>query len=79
MSGKATKVEILRNEAQSQVEYSEKTSCFELKLHVQDLPTFARLDAPGHLDYFSYPQHGQKCVKKVLEAFEVKKFTQSST
>ena len=32
MSGKATKVDILKNEAQSKVEYSEKTSCFELKV-----------------------------------------------
>ena len=32
MSGKAKKVEILRNEAQIRLEYSNKTSCFELGL-----------------------------------------------
>ena len=37
ISGKATKGEILENEAQSQVEYSEseKTSCFEVKSFFQ--------------------------------------------
>ena len=29
MSGKVTRVEILKNEAQNHVEYFDKTSCFE--------------------------------------------------
>ena len=37
------------------------------------------LDTPDVVDYFSYPQYGQEEREKVLEAFEVKKFTQSST
>ena len=32
MSGKPKKVEILKNEAQSQVKYSDKNACFDLKL-----------------------------------------------
>eukprot|EP00493_Phyllostaurus_siculus_P020795 UN21120 len=36
------------------------------------------LDTPDVLHYFSYPQHGQQVREKILEAFEVKNFTQSS-
>ena len=35
MPGKVERVEILKNEAQSHVEYSDKTSCFELQLFFQ--------------------------------------------
>ena len=35
MSGKVKTVEILKNEAQSHVEYSDKTTCFELQLFFQ--------------------------------------------
>ena len=40
MSGKVKRVEILKNEAQSHVEYSDKTSCFELQLLFQVAPEF---------------------------------------
>jgi len=35
MSGKVKRVEILKNEAQSDVEYSDKNSCFELQFFAQ--------------------------------------------
>ena len=35
MSGKVKRVEILKNEAQTHVEYADKTSCFELQLLFQ--------------------------------------------
>ena len=40
MMGKVKRVEILKNEAQSHVEYFDKTSCFELQLLFQVAPEF---------------------------------------
>ena len=66
MSGKVKRVEILKNEAQSHVEYSDKTSCSELQLLFQMAPENVFQSSRQYLRYLGSALDLADCVRKKI-------------